>query len=164
MKSSTPYVPRDFYRPHARVHPSTTLLNPFTGALEAPVCRVKQEFKAECDINNIIKLYKQTGQITHMRAQAAQGSYIDLPDASDFQESLHLVMQAEASFATLPAKVRDRFGNDPALFLGFMADPNNKDEIISMGLTNPAPTPAPVPINPAPPPTPPPSPEPTTKG
>lgn len=127
-------ITRDFYRPHARVYAPTLVADPATGELVKPVPRTKQEFKDECDINNIIKLYKQTGQITHIKQAGAQGAYADLPDPLDFQASLNLVMEAEASFMTLPAHVRDRFANDPARFLAFMGDPGNQDEMIQMGL------------------------------
>lgn len=124
----------DFYRPHRRVYAPTKIRDRATGKMVDPMPRTKQEFKAECDINSIIKLYKQTGQITHIKQAAAQGAYADLPEPLDFQQSLNLVMEAEASFMTLPSKVRDRFGNDPAQFLGFMADPANFEEIINLGL------------------------------
>lgn len=123
-----------FYRPHERVVFTNALTNPHTGEVTYPPSRTKQQFKDECDINNIIKAFKVTRQITHMRANFEQGAYMDLPDPLDFQESLNVVLAAEASFATLPAKVRERFGNDPQGFLAFMADPANQDEIIKMGL------------------------------
>lgn len=123
-----------FYRPHERVVFTNALVNTQTGEVYYPPSRTKQQFKDECDINNIIKSFKVTRQISHMRANMEQGAYMDLPDPLDFQESLNVVLAAEASFATLPAKVRERFGNDPQGFLAFMADPANQDEIIKMGL------------------------------
>ncbi|WNK13289.1 MAG: internal scaffolding protein [Microvirus sp.] len=123
-----------FYRPHQRVVFTNAITNPHTGEVTYPPSRTKQQFKDECDINNIIRAFKVTRQISHMRANAEQGTYTDLPDPLDFQESLNVVLAAEASFATLPAKVRERFGNDPQGFLAFMADPANQDEVIKLGL------------------------------
>ena len=37
-------------------------------------------------------------------------------------------------FLDLPAKVRDRFKNDPGQFLEFATDPSNVDELVKMGL------------------------------
>lgn len=144
-----------FYRPHDRSATWYTgeLLNPKTGEVYSPPSRTKQEFVAECDINNILKQYKLTGQIRHMSAKAAQGSYMDLPDPQDFQTSMNVVIQAEASFATLPAHVRSRFHNDPHEFLGFMSNPENVDEMVKLGLLNRPATPPPSP--PPPPSTPP---------
>lgn len=97
----------------------------------------KQSFKDECDINNILSQYKQSGIISHINAQAAAGRYIDLPESVDLQEAFALVEQATGAFASLPAKVRDRFHNDPALFLAFCEDPKNADELVELGLREP---------------------------
>lgn len=137
-----------FYRPHSRAATWVTgdLVNHVTGEVYKPVARTKQSFVAECDINNILKQYRLTGQIRHISSKAAQGSYDDLPAAIDFQDAMNMVIAAEQSFATLPSKVRDRFGNDPSNFLAFMADPSNQDEIIKLGLATRRPGPAQEPL------------------
>jgi len=127
-------VVRSFYVPHKRVQYTGELFDHKTGVFFTPPSRTKQSFVHECDINNIIKHFKVSGQIRHMNERANQGAYTDLPDPIDFQEALHQVHAARDSFATLPAHVRSRFSNDPAQFLSFMADPANQDEIIKMGL------------------------------
>ena len=96
----------------------------------------KQSFVQECDINNILKEYKVTGQIRHMSAKAAAGAYQDLPEPMDFQEALHTMQSASSAFDTLPSQVRRRFGNDPGQFLAFMADSANLEEARSLGLMN----------------------------
>lgn len=138
-----------FYRPHDRRATAYTgeLLNPTTGELFKPPARTKQSFKAECDINTILKQYRVTGQIQHISAQAAKGAYRDLPDDVDFQSALNTVIRAEEAFASLPSKTRDRFNNDPELFLAFMADPSNQDEIIKMGLATDNRPPSPPPTS-----------------
>lgn len=35
---------------------------------------------------------------------------------------------------TLPAKVRDRFSNDPGKFLAFVDDPKSREEMYELGL------------------------------
>lgn len=125
------------YRPHKRMQERGEILNHVTGELFQPPSLTKQEFQRECDINNIIKHFGTTGMFNHVNARAAQGAYQDLPDAVDFQESLHTIKAAEDAFMTLPAKVRDRFGQDPAEFLAFMADPANLEEIRKLGLAKP---------------------------
>lgn len=139
-----------FYRPHDRAATAYTgdLVDQVTGEVTTPPSMTKQSFVAECDINNIVKQYSVTGMVTHMSAQAAKGSYADLPDPMEFQEALAVVEAAEKSFATLPAKVRDRFANDALGFLAFVEDPANKEELVKLGLAQaqaPAPAPAPVP-------------------
>lgn len=126
-----------FYRPHERVQYTGELVNPHSGEVTVPPSMTKQEFVRECDINNVIKQYKSHGMISHINAKAAQGAYTDLPDSVDFQESLHTIMVAENAFMTLPAKVRDRFGQDPAEFLAFLSNPENADEARKLGILKP---------------------------
>ena len=124
------------------------LVNHKTGEVTQPPSRTKQSFLPECDINNIVKSYRMTGQINHMRANAAQGVYEELPDPIDFQMSLNILQEASDSFASLPSQVRKRFDNDPAEFLAFMANPANQDEIIKMGLATDTRPPPPLPLAP----------------
>ncbi|WNK12510.1 MAG: internal scaffolding protein [Microvirus sp.] len=123
-----------FYRPHKRVQEHGFILNRATGELAAPPSMTKQEFARECDINNIVKSFSVSGQLNHVSAKALSGQYLDLPDGFDLQQSLEIVAQAESAFMSLPAKVRDRFHNDPANFLTFVHDPDNLDEMRRMGL------------------------------
>lgn len=128
---------RSFYSPHVRALYQTrtdVLVDPRTGEFKECPSMTKQSFLEECDINNIIKAFSKSGQFRHVSAKAAQGAYQDLPDDSDFQNALHTVMAGREAFASLPSKVRSRFGNDPAQFLAFLADPANQDEAIKMGL------------------------------
>lgn len=117
--------------------------NPTTGEIQPSM--TKQEFVAECDINNIVKEYLVTEQWKHVSAKAQQGAYVDLPDPLDFQESIAIVERAGQLFQELPSKVRDRFGNQPGAFLDFMANPTNEKEARDLGLLKPLPeAPAPV--------------------
>lgn len=123
-----------FYQPHSPVRADGTLIHPVTGEVYTPPSMTKQEFKDQCNINNIIKEFTITGQITHISAKAAQGAFIDLPGSLDYQESLNVMLKAEEAFLALPAKIRDRFKNDPAEFLAFASDPANGDELIELGI------------------------------
>lgn len=142
-----------FYTPHAPVSFDNMVMDPKTGELVYLPSMTKQEFKDQCDINKIIKEFSITGQITHISAKAAQGAFIDLPADLDYQNSLNTIISAENAFMALPAKIRDRFGNDPAEFLTFVADPANANELIELGIRErprpptaaPSPTPAPGP-------------------
>lgn len=136
---------RSFYVPHKRYYSD---VDPVTGELVDKVSMTKQEFIKDCDINNIIKQFSQTGMLNHVRANQAMGMYADLPDNLDFQNSMNLVRQAEDAFMTLPSKIREQFGQDPARFLAFVEDPANGDELIKLGLRE-RPTPSPEPDTPA---------------
>lgn len=149
MKSVQPKYDR--YRPHQRIVERGEKIHPVTGEVTIPPSRTKQAHKAECDINNIIKQYKTSGMVTHINANAQVGAYLDLPDQADFQTAMNTVLVAQQSFATLPAKVRSRFGNDPAEFLAFMSNADNLAEARELGLVNPAPPEPPPPAPPPPP-------------
>lgn len=91
-----------------------------------------QSFKAECDIRNIMNQYKRTGVVSHMTSVRAR--YGDFTDVPDFRESLNVVIEAEEAFASLPASIRKRFANDPAVLLDFVSDKSNYDEAVKLGL------------------------------
>lgn len=109
----------------------------------------KQSHKDECNINLIVAQYDRTGLITHTKENP--GIYTDL-QAVDFLQSQLIVTQAKEMFQALPSKIRNKFQNDPAQFMDFMHDPDNKDEIYKLGLAEnpkePIPDPKPKPKEP----------------
>lgn len=110
----------------------------------------QQQFKAECDINNIAKQFGLTGQLPGAIYAPTFG---DFTEVSDFQSALHAIQNATNSFMELPSSVRSRFQNDPALLVEFCSDPRNAAEAATLGLTRsapPKPTPVPEPVNPTP--------------
>lgn len=92
----------------------------------------KQAFKDECDINNILKKYKNTGLLTHV--QAARSRYADFTAVSDYQSALNAVLEAQDAFQDLPANIRERFNNDPMSFVSFIDNPANDEQAIQLGL------------------------------
>lgn len=92
----------------------------------------RQEFAAECDINNIMKKYESTGQFMHLTSK--QGMYADFSEISDYQTMLETVRYADSAFAALPAEVRKRFGNNPGNLIDFLKDEKNYDEGVSLGI------------------------------
>lgn len=120
---------------------------------EEIVSRTKQSDKDSCDINLIMRRYETTGAIDHINPRAPNwGEFHSVPD---FHTAQNTILEAEEAFARLPASVRDRFGNDPAQMLAFLADDANREEAIELGLVR-APDPEPVPqkvevVNPTPP-------------
>lgn len=101
--------------------------------------KTQQHHKDECDINNIVAKYRQTGQFTHLTQK--NGVYADVSKITDYHESLNKVQDAQAAFAALPSNVRLRFNNDPAQLLAFMQDPTNHDEGVELGIYNKPPIP-----------------------
>lgn len=130
-----------FYRPHKRVTQDNLYLDPVTGELAEMPSMAKQEFKFECDINNVVKQFKPHHMQQMLAANLASNAYTDLPDDYDYQAALELVKDAERRFLTMPSKVRDRFGQDPAQFLAFASNPDNLSEMRALGLAVPEPVP-----------------------
>lgn len=92
----------------------------------------KQSFKKECDVNQIVKKYEMTGYLEHVTKGEPQ--YGDFTQVQDYASAMAQVRQAEESFMMLPARVRDRFSNDPGAFVAFMEDPANGKAIVELGL------------------------------
>lgn len=90
-----------------------------------------QAEKDDADINVIMKRFGITGALpVHQRVPLAEGFY----EGFDYQESLNIVRAGQAAFNAQPAEVRDKFKNDPALFLEFFTDPKNSEEAVKLGL------------------------------
>lgn len=88
----------------------------------------------ECDINNIMARYMKTGLFDFVSQHQPQyGDFTGL----EFGQMQDQIVQAKNMFADLPAKLRDRFSNDPAKFLDFFNDPGNALEAAKMGLLAP---------------------------
>lgn len=93
--------------------------------------RTQQHFRDECDINSILQRFNVTGELP---TGSVQPQYGDFSGITDYQSALNAVMAAQDSFLALPAKLRARFDNDPALFVDWASDEANKDEMKALGL------------------------------
>lgn len=91
----------------------------------------QQQFKEETDINYIVDTYTRTGVLPHTIGTPQFG---DFTGAQDYHSSVNQVIAAQQSFMALPAQLRSRFDNDPGQLLDFLADGDNRDEAIKLGL------------------------------
>lgn len=96
--------------------------------------RTKQSFADQCEINNIIQKFQATGAITH--ANKHQLHYGET-DGTTFHEAMNIVCEAQEAFSELPSSLRARFGNDPAAYLDFVSNEENKPEMAKLGLLTP---------------------------
>ena len=95
--------------------------------------RTCQEFKDECDVNNILRNYVSTGVLTHVSdKEPVFGDFSEVP--SDYGEALALIQRSREQFEALPSEVRERFDNQPVNLIKFLQDEKNKDEAIKLGL------------------------------
>lgn len=91
------------------------------------------------DINEIVKRFGLTGELPIPRAVPR---YADFLDAPDFRGAMQVIIEAREAFESLPARIRERFGS-PAAYVDFVGNPENKEELIKLGLAKPDPVPIP---------------------
>lgn len=96
--------------------------------------RAQQHMKDETDINTLVKIYARTGVVPGADLPATEFAF---DEVFDFQSAMNAVVAAERSFARLPSNIRARFSNDPAQFLSFVDNMENRDEAIRLGLVAP---------------------------
>lgn len=95
--------------------------------------KTKQEFIDDSNINVIVKRWLK-GQFVPL--QNAQPLYGDFSNVDDYLTAVNNVRQAQAEFDALPSAIRNRFQNDPAQLISFLADPNNQAEAEEIGLVD----------------------------
>ena len=91
----------------------------------------KQSFAEECDINTIVRRFGVTGELPQ---SVVMPTYQDFEGIFDFQSAMNSIVQSNDSFMQMPAEVRARFNNDPALFVDFCSNSDNLEEAIKLGL------------------------------
>lgn len=101
--------------------------------------RTLQSQAQDADINVILKRFGVTGQLPQ---SARLPTFQDFEGIFDFRTALDAVREAEASFMSIPADIRRRFGDDPQEFVAFCSDPKNLDELRKLGLAPAAPDPS----------------------
>ncbi len=92
---------------------------------------VKQCFKDDCNINEIIR--RNPYQLAESVAKANTGIYDDI-SAVDYQTALNTLIKADAMFQEQPSEIRNKFLNDPYRFFEFVNDKSNAQELMDMGL------------------------------
>lgn len=97
----------------------------------------QQQFKDDADLNSIMKKFQKTQSLEHVKIYETEYGFAS---PTDYHQSLNTVLKAEAMFNELPSTVRNRFSNNPAEFLEFVQNPENKSEAEQLGLTTVPPT------------------------
>ena len=94
-----------------------------------------QSQKDSTDINKILSTYDKTGVLTSVAR--FEPLYDDVSDVADYHTALNRVRDTQYVFDTLPSDIRQKFANDPAKFIEFMSNPENRQEAIDLGLIVP---------------------------
>lgn len=106
--------------------------NPVIDCTPDGVGRTKQSPAAECDINVLLRKYKQAGELSHISNHLNQ--YRDLTGTPDLHEAMNIVADANSEFEHLPAEVRAECGHDASNFLPWIDNPDNQDTAEKYGL------------------------------
>jgi phage internal scaffolding protein len=93
----------------------------------------QQQFKDECDINNILRQFNVTGMLPEAPLSPRYGDFTGIVD---YHSALNAVIAAEDGFMALPAELRARFQNDPEQLINFLDNPENKTEAEKLGLVD----------------------------
>lgn len=94
----------------------------------------QQQFKDECDINNILRQFNITGQLPQGTLSPKYGDFTGI---SDYKTALDRVIAADEEFMNLPAEIRARFNNDAAELINFLDNEENRAEAEKLGLVEP---------------------------
>lgn len=107
----------------------------------------KQSHRDECDINQIMAKFQNSGMVDHFNNHQAQYGFAS---GDSFYESMLVINKAQSMFDELPSSVRKRFANSPSEFLEFVQNPDNADDLVKLGLSTapalPQKSPAPIPV------------------
>lgn len=98
----------------------------------------RQEFAADADINTIVERMSLGYQMPVNTTPPMQGDFTGLPD---YGGAVQMIRKAQEIFNNLPAKIRERFQNDPEKYINFFHDENNRLEAEKLGLVKPRPVP-----------------------
>lgn len=93
--------------------------------------QVEQSHAGAVNINTIVKKYHDTGHLPDLEKEGVFGDFSNSPD---FHAAQNMVIEAKSKFQELPARIRERFANDPGRLLDFVGDPANLEEGIELGL------------------------------
>lgn len=101
--------------------------------LDAPESKTKTEFAEETDLNVLMKRYGAGA----FNALPLNPRFLDTDGLPDLQDAMQLMVDAEASFMSLPSDLRKEFDNDAVRFVQFATDPANIEQLREWGLAAP---------------------------
>jgi len=79
---------------------------------------VQQHLADEVDINTIMRRFGATGLMPSFR----EGVYADFTGITDFESAVQTVAEVNARFMRLPAEMRAKFENNPAMLVNMVQD------------------------------------------
>lgn len=135
MATSTTYPAMGFVKSHYNYNVDT--VSEATGLACPEESRAQQHFKEESDINVLVRRFNLTGELPK---GVRVPTYEDFSESYDFHTAANLLAEANEAFMRMPARVRmDRFNNDPAAFVAFVSNDENRSEAEKLGIVPPPP-------------------------
>lgn len=99
----------------------------------------QQQFRQECDINNIIASVDSSGVINNPLWNGTRrplyGDFSGIQDM-DYLQAQNTFLEASARFMELPAKVRQQFNNNPAELLSYLQGNPPVEELAKLGFAD----------------------------
>lgn len=90
----------------------------------------EQNHKGAVDINKIVATH---GIDRIAETQQVMALSFDTDPYNNFQEMMEMVAKGREAFMSLPAETRDEFRNDPARYMDYVQNPDNRDALIERG-------------------------------
>lgn len=100
-----------------------------------------QSFKDDADINCIIARFENTGVLVDPTVPVSRTpQFGDFSEMPSYQDAQNVIVAANNAFNDLSAKIRERFGNDPAAYFDFVQSlkegSDDYAEAIRLGIIN----------------------------
>lgn len=91
-----------------------------------------QSFKNDVDINTIVRRFGVVQELPVGAPSAA--AFGDFTGEADFHAMMNRVVEAQQGFGMLPARLRERFNNDPGKFMAYIHSSDNLEEAVELGI------------------------------
>lgn len=100
-----------------------------------------QEFKDECNVNNILKRYAAQAQVmgvplSELLPKLGTAPYGDFTNLDSFMEMKNKVARATQVFEALPSDIRAKYGNTVEGFIGALNNPDEYKFLSERGVLN----------------------------
>lgn len=94
--------------------------------------RTQQHFKKECDPNEIVKKFIQTGDPTPFVIDPEAQAFEVPISGADFQTAMNEVALANTMFEELPSNLRNKFENSPEKYLNYVQEQNEDGSLANL--------------------------------
>lgn len=94
----------------------------------------QQSDAADADINVIVERFTKTGMLPQIQLEKLYGDFTEI---GDYKDAMDRMNAAGDEFATIPAEIRKRFGNDPQQFIDFAMNEKNIDQLREWNIAPP---------------------------